>query len=226
MRTLLASTLTALLWSLSAPAMAGVIHGTLRVPPLPPPPAGSANPYPGSAGSMAGMHQVQHGLASDAVIYVDHVPSAAESALAAGAAHAPAPKLAQKNQMFVPRVIAIAVNSNVEFPNMDPIFHNVFSLSPPRRFDLGKYPRGSSRTLNFPKPGLVNVYCDIHSDMAAFILVLPHQVFAMPAANGSFALPDLPAGTYSVKVWHPDFGELHRDVDVPANGDVTADFRY
>jgi plastocyanin len=226
MRTLLASALTALLWSLSAPAMAGVIHGTLRVPPLPPPPAGSANPYPGSAGSMAGMHQVQHGLASDAVIYVDHVPSAAESALAAGAAQAPAPKLAQKNQMFVPRVVAIAVNSNVEFPNMDPIFHNVFSLSPPRRFDLGKYPRGSSRTLNFPKPGLVNVYCDIHSNMEAFILVLGHHGFTRPKPSGEFRLPDLPAGTYLLHAWHPDLGEQTVSVEVPETGLVAVDPSY
>jgi len=226
MRTLLSSALVALLWSIPAPVAAGVIHGTLRVPPLPAPSAGGTDAYPGTAGSMAGAHQVRHGFVTDAVIYVDHVPAAAESALAAAAASAAPPRLAQKGQMFVPRVIAIAVNTNVEFPNLDPIFHNVFSLSPPRRFDLGKYPRGSSRTLNFPKPGLVNVYCDIHSNMEAFILVLEHHAFTRPKPSGEFRLPDLPAGTYLLHAWHPDLGEQTLSVEVPAVGLVAADPSY
>jgi len=224
MKLFLFSALFALLWSVPAPATAGVIHGRLRVPPSAPPSAGSMNAYPGSAGSMAGMHEAQRGLASDAVVYVDRVPAAAESALAAAAG--PAPRLAQKDQMFVPRVIAIAANSNVEFPNQDPIYHNVFSLSPPRRFDLGKYPRGSSRTVNFPKPGLVNVYCDIHSNMEAFILVLPHHGFTRPRASGEFRLPDLPAGTYLLHAWHPDLGEQTVSVEVPEVGLVAADPSY
>ena len=226
MRTLLSSALVALLWSIPAPVAAGVIHGTLRVPPLPAPSAGGTDAYPGTAGSMAGAHQVRHGLVTDAVIYVDHVPAAAESALAAAAASAAPPRLAQKGQMFVPRVIAIAVNTNVEFPNLDPIFHNVFSLSPPRRFDLGKYPRGQSKAVAFNKAGLVNVFCDIHSEMAAYILVLPHHAFVQPRADGAFDLPDLPAGRYELHVWHPDLNEIVRTVEVPAHGDVRVDLGY
>jgi len=224
MKSILFSALVALLWSAPSPATAGVIHGRLRVPVSAPPSAGSKNAYPGSAGSMAGMHDVERGLASDAVLYVDHVPAAAESALAAAAG--PAPRLAQKDQMFVPRVIVVAANSNVEFPNQDPIYHNVFSLSPTRRFDLGKYPRGNSRTVNFPKPGLVNVYCDIHSNMEAFILVLPHHGFTRPRASGEFRLPDLPAGTYVLHAWHPDLGEQTVTVEVPEVGLVAADPSY
>jgi len=180
--------------------------------------------YVGSAAAMASAMEPQHGLASDAVIYVDHVPATAESALAVAAPETP--RLAQKGQMFVPRVVAIAVNSNVAFPNEDPIYHNVFSLSPTRRFDLGKYRRGGSRTVNFPKPGLVNVYCDIHSNMEAFILVLPHHGFARPKASGEFRLPDLPAGTYVVHVWHPDLGEQTVSVEVPEAGLVAVDPSY
>jgi len=226
MRTFLLSALLALLWSVPAPVAAGVIHGTLRVPPPAAPPAVGATAYPGSAASMPGMHATVHGLASDAVIYVDHVPAAAESALAAAAVSIAPPKLAQKDQSFVPRVIAVAVNGSVEFPNMDPIYHNVFSLSPPRRFDLGKYPRGSSRTVTFPKPGVVNVYCDIHSNMEAFILVVPHHGFTRPRASGEFRLPDLPAGTYVLHAWHPDLGEQKVTVEVPAVGLVAADPSY
>jgi plastocyanin len=224
MRPFLSSALLALLWSTPALATAGVIHGTLRVPPSAPPRLASANAYPGSAGTMAGAHAPEHGLVSDAVIYVDHVPAAAESALSLAAGERP--RLAQKGQMFVPRVVAIAVNSNVEFPNQDPIYHNVFSLSPTRRFDLGKYRRGGSRTVNFPKPGLVNVYCDIHSNMEAFILVLPHHGFTRPRASGEFRLPDLPAGTYVLHAWHPDLGERTVSVEVPEVGLVAVDPSY
>jgi plastocyanin len=223
MKTFLSCALFALSSSIPALAAAGVIQGTLRVPP-PVRPAVSPNAYPGSAASMAGAHEAQHGLASDAVIFVDQVPAAAESALAAAAGATP--KLAQKGQMFVPRVIVVAVDGNVEFPNQDPIYHNVFSLSPVRRFDLGKYPKGSSRTVNFPKPGLVNVYCDIHSNMEAFILVLPHHAFARPKPSGEFRLPDLPAGAYVLHAWHPDLGEQMVSVQVPATGVVTADPSY
>ena len=224
MRSFLSSALFALLWSVPALATAGVIHGTLRVPSPTTPQAAGANAYPGSAGSMPCGHEPQHGLASDAVIYVDHVPASTESVLAASTDETP--QLAQKGQMFVPRVVAIAVNSNVEFPNQDPIYHNVFSLSPTRRFDLGKYRRGNSRTVNFPKLGLVNVYCDIHSNMEAFILVLPHHAFTRPKASGEFRLPDLPAGTYVVHAWHPDLGEQTISVEVPEVGLVAADPSY
>jgi plastocyanin len=208
----------------AAPASAGVIHGTLRVVSRAAAPAASMNAYPGSAGSMPGMRAVTHGLPSDAVVYVDHVPAAAESVLAR--IKAPMPRLAQQDQAFVPRVLGIAVGTVVDFPNLDPIYHNVFSLSPVRRFDLGKYPRGNSRQVQFPKPGLVNVYCEIHSDMEGFVLVLPHHGFARPSASGEYTLPSLPAGRYVLRVWHPDLGEQSVTVNVPATGDVTADLSY
>ena len=106
MRSFLSSALFALLWSVPALATAGVIHGTLRVPFPTTPQAAGANAYPGSAGSMPCGHEPQRGLASDAVIYVDHVPASTESVLAASTDETP--QLAQKGQMFVPRVVAIA----------------------------------------------------------------------------------------------------------------------
>src|SRR5262245_37479343 len=151
-------------------AFAGAIRGTLRVPES----AGTAAPhmraYAGSANAMPGKHGAVHGQVTDAVIYVARIPAAAESALAAVSAQRP--KLAQKNESFVPRVVPVAVGTTVDFPNLDPIYHNVFSLSPVKRFDLGKYPRGQSKAVIFNRPGLVNVFCDIHSEMAAYVLVL------------------------------------------------------
>ncbi|HXJ71107.1 MAG TPA: carboxypeptidase regulatory-like domain-containing protein, partial [Verrucomicrobiae bacterium] len=124
---------------------------------------------------------------------------------------------------FDPRVVVVPVGGTVDFPNLDPIYHNVFSVSPPRRFDLGKYPRGQSRSITFRKSGQVNVFCDIHSDMAGFILVVPDRHWTRPAADGSYSLPDLPAGRCRLRAWHPDFPARVFEVEVPASGDVTLD---
>lgn len=204
--------------------MAGVIRGILRVPAGSVASAAAINPYPGRASSMPGHRPKALGGVMDAVIHVDRVPVATESLLAATTRDRP--KLAQANQAFVPRVLAIAVGTSVDFPNQDPIYHNVFSLSPTRRFDLGKYPRGGSRRVVFPKVGLVNVYCDIHSDMEAFVLVLPHHGFTRPAASGEFRLPELPAGRYMLRAWHPDLGERTVNVEVPESGMVAVDLSY
>ena len=206
-------------------AHASVIRGTLRVPAAGAPQAMAHAPaYPGRASSLASVTMVAHGLPTDAVIYVEKVPAEADSALAHVAT--PMPKLSQKGQAFVPRVIAIAAGTKVDFPNMDPIYHNVFSLSPTRRFDLGKYPRGQSKQIVFSKPGLVNVYCDIHSNMEGFILVLPHHAFTRPRADGEYALPALPGGRYTLHVWHPDFGEIKQEVDLPAAEDAVVDLAF
>jgi plastocyanin len=159
------------------------------------------------------------GGAKDAVVFVETVPAAADSAVAAR----PTPRLAQRDQMFEPRVLPVVVGGVVDFPNLDPIYHNVFSVSPVRRFDLGKYPRGQSRRVEFPRTGVVQVYCDIHADMAAFIVVVPNRHFAQPAADGAYALPPLPPGRYTVRVWHPDRREAHHEVVLPDRGDVTFD---
>src|SRR5262245_39539044 len=208
----------------SVSAGAGVIHGVLHVPPVTSPVEAPVNRYPGRAASLPHVAPMVHGAPTDAVISIQRIPAAADSALAARREEVP--KLAQKDQSFVPRVLAIPVGASVDFPNLDPIFHNVFSVSPVKRFDLGKYPRGQSRRVTFGKAGLVQVYCDIHANMAAFILVLPNPAFVRPDDQGAFALPDLPAGTYTLKVWHPDLPEMSRAVAVPAQGDVALDLSY
>ena len=202
---------------------AGVVRGTLHVPAAKTD-TPAMNAYPGQANSMAMCPPVTHGLVTDAVVYVETVPARVESTLAA--MPAATPKLAQKGQTFVPRVVAVAAGSAVDFPNMDPIYHNVFSLSPARRFDLGKYPQGSSRRVEFRKPGLVNVFCEIHSDMAAYVLVLPNHAFTRPTTAGDFRLPDLPAGSYKLHVWHPDLGDQVMNLDVPESGDVLQALSY
>lgn len=202
-------------------ARAGEIRGTVTL--AAPPSAAESEPdrYPGSARAMAGGMPRMRNVVTDAVVWVEKIPAEANAAIPALATP---PRLSQKDQSFVPRVVVVPVGSPVDFPNLDPIYHNVFSLSPVKRFDLGKYPRGQSRRVMFDKPGLVNVYCDIHSDMSAFILVVPNRAFAQPAVEGGFRLPPLPAGRYTVHVWHPDRPEQRREVTVPADGVVTAEF--
>lgn len=214
--------------ALAPAAGAGIIRGTIRTPSAGGTAAVSANAYPGRASSLPGARGASHGQAADAVVYVDHVPASAESALARATEPGiePVPQLSQQNQAFVPRVLAVAVGAAVDFPNRDPIFHNVFSFSPAKRFDLGKYPRGGSKKVVFNKPGLVNVYCDIHSDMAAFVLVLPHHGFARPRASGEYRLPPLPAGRYQLNVWHPDLGERSEAVVVPESGEIAVDLSF
>ena len=199
------------------PARAVVLRGRVTVPS---PPAADATfkPYAGRASSLPAPERPARGLVTDTVIYVDS--SAVEPPGAPAAEH---PQLAQKGQAFDPRVVVVAVGGTVDFPNLDPIYHNVFSVSPPRRFDLGKYPRGQSRSITFRKSGQVNVFCDIHSDMAGFILVVPDRHWTRPAADGSYSLPDLPAGRCRLRAWHPDFPARVFEVEVPAAGDVTLD---
>ena len=116
-------------------------------------------------------------------------------------------ELRQENETFVPHVLAIVRGSSVEFPNADPFFHNVFSLSAAATFDLGRFPRGQTRARQFAKAGLVKVYCHLHSHMSATILVLDHPYFTVPEVDGSFELPDVPPGQYTIVGWHERVGE-------------------
>ena len=102
-------------------------------------------------------------------------------------------ELRQENETFAPHVLAITRGSTVDFPNADPFFHNVFSLSSTASFNLGRYPRGQTRGQPFTKPGLVKVFCDIHSHMSASILVLDHPYFTIPAVDGTYELRERPA---------------------------------
>jgi len=107
------------------------------------------------------------------------------------------PTIEQRNRTFVPALIAITAGQSISFPNEDPILHNVFSRSIARPFDLGSYRRGETKTKLFPTTGVVDVYCNIHSEMAATILVLPNRRFARVGADGGFAIAGVPAGTWT-----------------------------
>jgi plastocyanin len=120
----------------------------------------------------------------------------------------------QTNEEFVPHVVAVTAGSTVEFPNDDLIFHNVFSLSRVATFDLGRYPRNASKARTFTKPGVVKVFCHLHSHMSAIVRVFPHPYFAVPDRNGRFTIPDVPAGRVEVTAWHERAGEVTRSATV------------
>jgi plastocyanin len=133
-------------------------------------------------------------------------------------------QLRQEGELFLPHVLAIARGSLVDFTNEDPFYHNVFSLSRAGTFDLGRFPRGQSRTRDFSKPGLVKVFCHLHADMSAVILVFDHPWFATPGDDGAFVLANVPPGRHTVAAWHERVGEARRSVEVPAGGDATVEF--
>lgn len=211
-----------LLAALAPAAGAGVIRGTVRVPALPPAPE-ALRPYAGNANAFPDAGPPAQGLVTDAVVYVETLDPAVADSLPPSPIR---PRLVQEHQSFEPHVLPVAVGTEVDFPNRDAIYHNVFSLSPVQRFDLGKYPRGQSRQVRFRRTGVGHVFCDIHSNMEAFIVVLPHRAFTQPDADGAFALPDLPPGDYRLVLWHPDFGETRTAVTVPDSGDVRVRLGY
>ena len=146
---------------------------------------------------------------SNVIVFVQDAPKAAT--LPATRA-----RILQENETFIPRVVAITRGSTVDFPNGDPFFHDVFSLSRSSTFDLGSYPRGQTKSQQFRKAGLVKVYCHIHSHMTASIMVFDHTLFTIPKADGSFTIDDVPAGTYKVSAWHERIGENSQPVKIEA----------
>ena len=130
----------------------------------------------------------------------------------------------QRDRRFVPDLVVIPAGSAVSFPNFDPIFHNVFSLSKAKSFDLGNYPNGQTRVVTFPAAGVTAVYCHLHSNMAATIVVAPNRWAVRADGHGSFTLKDVSPGTYTVVAWHKAAGTFRKTVTVGDRGDAEIGF--
>lgn len=150
------------------------------------------------------------------VVYLKDAPKATVTPM-----HA---EIRQRNENFVPRVVAVTVGSTVDFPNDDPIYHNVFSLSRAKTFDLGRFPQGKSRSERFDKPGIVRVFCQIHSHMSATVMVFDHPWFTVPDEGGMFDLSNVPPGAHQVTAWHERLGETTMDLRVEGGRAATIDF--
>jgi plastocyanin len=129
-------------------------------------------------------------------------------------------RMDQRDETFSPHAVAVNVGSTVDFPNNDRTFHNVFSLSKAKRFDLGRYGRGQSQGVRFDQPGVVRVFCDIHSHMSAFVLVFNHPYHAAVDDNGRYRIDNIPPGTYTVVAWQDGDARDTRTVTIPAPGAV------
>lgn len=154
------------------------------------------------------------------VVYLESAPAAAFADLEPQRA-----RMDQRNENFVPHVLAITVGTTVDFPNNDHTYHNVFSLRGPKPFDLGRYAAGKSRSVRFDRPGIVRVFCEIHSHMSAFILVFSHRYFAVTGADGRYQISRVPPGRYTLVAWNEGSVRESRPILVPEDqGIVEADF--
>jgi plastocyanin len=147
------------------------------------------------------------------VVYLETAPRGAFEQTETG--HA---VLDQRNETFVPHVLAITTGTTINFPNSDRIYHNVFSLSKTASFDLGRYAVGRSKSVRFDKPGIVRVFCEIHSHMSAFILVFSHPFFAMTDSDGRYRIANVPPGNYAVIAWNEGTSSDRAPVSVPNGG--------
>jgi plastocyanin len=129
-------------------------------------------------------------------------------------------EMIQKDSAFTPAAVVVGVGSSVDFPNEDPFFHNVFAYSEARRFDLGRYPQGESKSVDFPEPGVVDVYCEVHDVMRGVIIVTENPFYALVGVDGSFRIDGVPAGTYQVSIWSADHQGQEQTVTV-TDGETT-----
>jgi plastocyanin len=199
----------------------GTIAGTVRGVP----PAGPAE-QPGSGGAYASrrykfVEKIDYDHLRDFVVYLDvEMP-----ARPADAPISVAVITRQKDANFDPHVLPVARGTKVSWPNEDDIFHNVFSMSEAKQFDLGYYKREKAPPeIVFDRTGQIDVFCAIHSKMHCIILVVPNPFFAKTDKKGRFAIPNIPAGTYKVKAWHERLPAKVMEVVVPASGEVKVDF--
>jgi plastocyanin len=136
----------------------------------------------------------------------------------------------QRNQQFVPHVLPVLSGTVVHFPNSDTVRHNVFSPSKAKKFNLGIYPQGTTKdqVMDIPGAAVVSLLCAIHAQLAAFVVVLQNPYFVMPAADGSFAIHNVPSGSYRIVAWHEKQGdeELPKQaITLGANATVSLAFR-
>ncbi len=160
---------------------------------------------PASAGAVSGTVSDAHGAVRSAVVY-----------LSGGASAPPLPNAVvdQRDKMFTPHVSVVTRGTTVRFPNDDTLFHNVFAYFQAKKFDLGMYPRGTTKKVTFDKAGLVILLCNVHSSMSAYIMVVDTPYYAVSDSTGHFRLPAVPAGTYTLHSWQESGAVLTRTVAI------------
>lgn len=197
---------------LVASLAAGGIEGRVTVRQLP---AQVVNRYAGAGGMAARAVQPL-----PAVVYIEGVVANRPASASRD------PQMAQQDTSFMPAVLVVPTGSTVRFPNHDGFFHNVFSYSKTKRFDLGRYPKGESKNVTFDKSGGVSVFCEIHKWMRGAILVVDNPYYVTVKDDGTYVMPNVPAGKYKVSVWHAERGKKTFDVVVPESGNARLDVTF
>jgi plastocyanin len=144
------------------------------------------------------------GGGADTFIYVADIVASAQGSAT----------MKQEGKQFVPRVLAVQRGTRVEFPNLDAVFHNVFSVTPDNSFDLGSYRQGESKSVTMTKPGVVSVYCNMHPQMVGYILVTPSNLYTRAGGDGFYRLANVPAGKHKIVAWAPNAKPVTTEVEI------------
>ncbi len=164
-----------------------------------------------TTGDITGRVDIKGKAQGPVYVYVENVKAAA--------VHGRAVEIRQENKAFVPASLVVQKGTRVTFPNMDPVYHNVFSSSPVQPFDLGSYRQGEKPgTVTLNKPGVVEVFCNMHSQMRAAVLVVPNGYYVKAAPDGSFRLENVPLGSRRVIAWTQDANPAVNNVELTAHG--------
>jgi plastocyanin len=161
-------------------------------------------------GKIVGWPGTLPSLEHPAVVWLQGIPTQAASQTV--------PVMAQRGGQFVPSFLVVVVGQTVSMPNEDDVAHNVYSLSAAKQFNLGYYAKGDLKTVTFDKPGIVDVFCQIHNFMRAEILVVPNPYYSTIAADGTFHIRHVPAGKFTLAFWGDGMASLSQGVTVPEGG--------
>ena len=170
------------------------------------------------------VQKVDYAAMKDFVVYIEG-PVGTNTAPVTNLVTVSTKRIAQRGAAFSPHVLPVMVGTTVEWPNDDGIYHNVFSMSDAKQFDLGLY-KGNppDKRVTFDKTGRVDVFCSIHENMHCVVLVMQNPYFASTDKNGDYKIPNVPPGTYTLKAWHERLPADEKQIIVPTNGEVRADF--
>lgn len=159
---------------------------------------------------------------SNIVVYLSKVPESKDQK------HSPKYTLDQKDLSFIPHVLVVPMGATVQFPNNDKVEHNVFSLSRTKKFNLGTYKPGETKTVTFDKDGVVELRCDMHAEMAGYILVMRNDYFGITDEKGRFVIKNtdqLPPGKYKIRTWHEKLKSSTKTIEIPAGGKLSLDLK-
>lgn len=175
----------------------------------------------GKVGIVKGTITIAGRPTSDAVVSVEGLPTQALSSQRSALSSKKA-EMDQREMKFVPRVLAVIEGATVSFPNNDKTWHNVYSKSEAKEFDLGLYPAGEARSVTLDKPGVVRILCNVHPNMEAYIVVKNHPYFSAPDKRGNYRLTRVPLGQHRLEIWHPEFGTRTEPFSLVREGEVLA----